>query len=497
MPHASLRLRAPWWLPTPNGSHALVALAIVVGVLAAAESALFPHLDRPLVACLAALSLCLLALRRPRHAIVAVMVFLPFLGMLRRVLIPVAGWSSTDALLMIAPVLSILLAVRLFIRGRPFGGDLLSNLVMALLALTIVQTVNPMGGGGLLVGVTGFLFLGAPLLWFFIGRELIDRRLVAVLLPVLIIVTLIIAFYGLRQTSVGLLSWDAQWLEVSGYAALRVGNTVRAFGTLASSSEYAAFLAAGLVLSAIWVMHGRLLPLIALPPLAIALFLDSSRGIVVVGFAAVLIVAGLRTGSGRLTVAVIALGVGGVFAANHSLGSSLNTSAQRSGNSLIAHQVGGLTDPLNPDQSTLLLHLQIAGTGMVASFSHPLGLGTAATSLAATHRTLADALNTSGDASTEVDVSNAFVSLGLAGGVIYLAIIVVTFRRVGQLCLRTRDRAALAVMGLLVISLGQWLNGGYYALSPLLWLLIGWANRAWLEQRAAAVPVPALAPSGR
>ena len=49
-------------------------------------------------------------------------------------------------------------------------------------------------------------------------------------------------------------------------------------------------------------------------------------------------------------------------------------------------------------------------------------------------------------------------------------------------------------MGLLVITLGQWLNGGYYALAPLLWLLIGWANRAWLEQRAAEAPAPAAAP---
>jgi hypothetical protein len=67
----------------------------------------------------------------------------------------------------------------------------------------------------------------------------------------------------------------------------------------------------------------------------------------------------------------------------------------------------------------------------------------------------------------------------------FLAIIVVTFRRVGQLCLQTRDRATLVIMGLLIVTLGQWLNGGYYAISPLLWLLVGWANREWLERRTA------------
>ncbi len=55
---------------------------------------------------------------------------------------------------------------------------------------------------------------------------------------------------------------------------------------------------------------------------------------------------------------------------------------------------------------------------MVSSLSHPLGLGTAATSLAASHRSITDQLNTTADSQgTEVDVSNAFVSLGLLGGV--------------------------------------------------------------------------------
>jgi hypothetical protein len=209
----------------------------------------------------------------------------------------------------------------------------------------------------------------------------------------------------------------------------------------------------------------------------VALFLDSSRGAVVLAFFALLLVAGMRTGSGRLTCAIVALGVGGMLAVNHAIGASLTTSAKHSGNALLAHQLGGLTDPLNPDQSTLILHEQIVVNGMLDSFSHPLGLGTGATSLAAGR---GSASVHSG--STEIDASNAFVSLGIVGGFLFLAIIGVTFRRVGALCLRNRDRATLALMGVLVVSLGQWLNGGYYAISPLLWLLVGWSNRVWLER---------------
>ena len=279
-------------LPRPSGSQLLIVAGSVIGGLAAAASVVAPRVDRPLFAALATLCLCLVALRRPQHAIVGVMVFLPFLGLARRILIPVAGWSGNDPLLLIAPMLSVLLVTRLFVRGTPLGGDLLSNLIVALLALTVLETAHsrrrrPPGRRHR----PPVPRCAAPRQ--FTARQPFVRRLVVILLPVLMIVSLVIALYGLRQTSVGLLSWDSQWLQVSGYAALRVGNASRAFGTLASSAEYAAYLAAGLVLAAIWVMHGRVLPLLALPPLAIALFLDSSRGIVVIGFAAVLLVARL------------------------------------------------------------------------------------------------------------------------------------------------------------------------------------------------------------
>jgi hypothetical protein len=471
----------------PTSKATVFAVVAVAGGLVSAISALRPTVDRPLLASVALFSACIVALHRPRQAVLAAMVLLPFLGLMRRGLIPIAGWSTSDALLLVTPCLSLFLVGRLFTQRRSFTGDLLSNLVVGLLILTLLEVANPQGGG-LLVGATGLLFLGGPLLWFFIGRELVDRRLVTSLMPMLVVVAVIIGIYGLRQTWAGMPPWDTQWLEVNGYTALNVNGVTRAFGTLASSAEYAAYLAIGLVLAAVWVTHGRLLALVAIPPLATALFLDSSRGVVVFAFFALLLVGGMRTGSARLTCAIIALGVGGALAASHAVGSSLTTSARHSGNALLAHQLGGLSDPLNPDQSTLVLHWQIVVTGMLNSFSHPLGLGTGATSIAADHQGTTGQPGATASVGTEVDAANAFVSLGMVGGFLFLAIVVVTFRRVGHICLHTRDRAALAVMGLLVVTLGQWLNGGYYAISPLLWLLVGWSNRLWLDRRALSTP---------
>ncbi len=33
-----------------------------------------------------------------------------------------------------------------------------------------------------------------------------------------------------------------------------------------------------------------------------------------------------------------------------------------------------------------------------------------------------------------------------------------------------------------MVMFGNWLNGGYYALAPLIWFLIGWASRPAEEE---------------
>jgi hypothetical protein len=135
----------------------------------------------------------------------------------------------------------------------------------------------------------------------------------------------------------------------------------------------------------------------------------------------------------------------------------------------VAHQLAGLANPFDPYQSTLLFHLGLAESGVISGVTHPIGLGTGATSLASEKQ------GTPG-ASTEVDVSNEFVALGLVGGLLFAALVLVTLARFGRASLTTRDPLVLATTGILVVCLGEWLNGGLYALTPLLWTLVGWGS---------------------
>lgn len=479
-----------WWPRTrgersrglPSARAAVVVTAATLALVLAARATIDPNLDRTAFAVLVGANLALVAARWPRAAVVAITLFLPLLELLRRLLIPVGDWTSFDPLLLVGLVTAAVIVAGLLRQGRLAVEDTLSRLVLALLALSCLEVANPQGGG-LVQSVSGLFFFGGPLVWYFIGQSIVDRRLLALLLATVTVLGLSIALYGIEQSFYGLPSWDAQWVTLAGYAALSVGGVTRAFGTFASSAEYAAYLGGALLLAVLWLAHGRVLALLAVPPLAVAEFVASARGVVVLTVLALLILAGLRTGSGRVALAVVLTGTVAAVGANHFLGESLAASAEASGNPLLVHQVGGLTDPLDPEQSTALGHWQLVVDGLLLSLQHPLGLGTAVTKPA--DETVGQGTVS---ANTEIDIANAFVAFGPVGGALFVAVIVITLRRVGGLCLRTHQFGALAVMGFLVVTLGEWLNGRYYALSPLIWLLIGWSNGAWLDWRARSDP---------
>jgi hypothetical protein len=77
---------------------------------------------------------------------------------------------------------------------------------------------------------------------------------------------------------------------------------------------------------------------------------------------------------------------------------------------------------------------------------------------------------------TDNDTANVFVSWGFVGGIAYVILIFLSFKKVFTRYLRGRpDPLLLAVAGLMFVTFGQWLNGGHYATAALLWFMLGWA----------------------
>jgi hypothetical protein len=440
------------------------ALAVVVG----AELVRQPSTTRLVTAACVGLCAFVGATQWPERAVVVTLLLLPFLALARRLLLEFTAWQSTDPLLLVAPAVLALILVRLFVfERRELARDRISKVVLVVMLLTLLQVANPRGSG-LAAGLAALLFTAVPLAWYFVGRELTTPRAMRALFGGLVIVGCVVAVYGLNQTWNGMPSWDLEWVRQTGYASLHIGDVIRAFGTFSSAAEYAAYLGIAIVVSVAFALRGTPQFLPAVPLLAVAIFYESGRGIVVATSFAVIVVIAARSGSLRRTVtALVVCLVATVLAFTFARG-FLQERAASSSDPLVSHQLGGLSDPFNEDESTLPTHLAMFENGVREGVLDPVGHGITSTTLAG--ETLG---NGEANTTTEVDISNAFVSLGTFGGVAYLALVLLVLMSALRLAVHRRDAVSLAALGVLVLALGQWLNGGYYAVSPLVWVTAG------------------------
>lgn len=462
---------------------AALAVGVVLSVAVAIGIVSFTQYFRIIAGGVAFLVVLPLGLWKPRVAAIAVLAFLPLVALLRRLLIPVAGWNSLDPLLLIGPLLTTVICFRLFgVERRQLVSGRLSILVLVLISLSIVQVVNPAGGapGD---GVVGLLFLAVPLLWYFVGREIADVRLAEIVFSTLVVEAAAIAIYGLRQSVTGMLPWDQAWIDGFGFRALYVGNQVRAFATFSSPQEYATYLAAALLAATVWVLCGRAWAVIVIPLLVYAEFLISGRAILILTAFAIVIVLSLRTGRPRLAISTGVVGVGALLALSAFYGGTLTNSAVQSGNALVAHQVGGVFNPFDSSFSTGLIHASEVQRGFQAMVEHPIGFGTA----------VANPQSVASLAATEFDITDVGAALGVIGFLTYVSLMVLAGRRLVHLVFAYQLRGALIAAGILAVCFGHWLSGGMYAVAPLVWFLIGWVDAEWTRRRERqAAPAPQL-----
>src|SRR4051794_12519738 len=196
-----LRGTAPRAGVAPGGiAWAPLAITALGAAAAAYVAVTMPDLYRATLAGAIGVNLIVLGMRWPRAAAVATLLFVPFLALIRRLLISDTGWVANDPLLLVGPIVAIFLLYRLYIlEDRGFDRDLLARLVLLLLGFVVIEAFNPTGAGGLIASLGGLIFLGVPLLWFFIGRQVGDRT-ISVLLYAVLIVAILVAAYGLFQT---------------------------------------------------------------------------------------------------------------------------------------------------------------------------------------------------------------------------------------------------------------------------------------------------------
>jgi hypothetical protein len=409
--------------------------------------------------------------------ILAVTGFLAVLGLVRRLVSMVQADPSRDPLLLVVPVVAavlVLLAVRAGTLRRP------SALTLAVAASLVATGLAVLGPDyPLSEDLQSTLFWSVPLLWFFIGRAFLDDADLRRVLELVTIFGVAACAVGIIQATIGFPPWDTRWIEDRGYIALGIDgpHTLRPFGWSPSSSEFAltasfATVLCGVQLREAWRTRQRWLGALAGVGLAIAgtaLLLSAVRTalLLTVAAAAVVAVASRRAHAGRLVVAMAAcavLLVGGTRLLD------VETWPVSGVQGLVRRSLLGITEPLDPEQSTLRIHLEATELSLRRLDDRPLGAGLA---YGAT-----DPRNRAGTyVSAENDLGNSALAMGIPGVVLFAAMTVLGLRTIWRRVRATPTLVTLAALAVLVAALRFWWTGAHYAPSMLVWLVLGWADR--------------------
>ncbi|WP_249877608.1 hypothetical protein [Niallia circulans] len=424
------------------------------------------------------ITLAMLAIVRER-IIFFLIVYLSFMGLIRRALIPIASWSSFDPLLILGPSITIILALSLFWELKSqqnLGEEKPDKLMVALFIFGCVQMFNPYSGSPI-SGFVAAIYIIVPWLWYFIAFYKIKQKDIVRILNIVEVIGTLIALYGIYQTFFGILPFEQMWVDLTGYAALYLAeDTVRAIGTFPSAQEFVYFTMitfmigfTKLILKKNCLIH---LPVVLITLLSI--FFASSRTVIffmAIALIMILIVS-KKTLLQKIVTGLISIMV--LFSI-WSLLPRLNPSWFGVAEPAVQHMIEGLVDPLSEEQ-TGLGHIERIVEGMKTIATNPIGHGIASVTKAADKSGGKDAM------STEMDLSNMIVALGI-GGVIYILVVIMTMYKLIKLISRQRKIEYIMVLGILAGGIGNWVNGGFYTTSILTWLLVGWIHKQYSSYR--------------
>jgi hypothetical protein len=184
-----------------------------------------------------------------------------------------------------------------------------------------------------------------------------------------------------------------------------------------------------------------------------------------------------------------ALTLGGVFLVISLL--QISEQAASVGNERIAfrmqRQADGFLNIADPKKSTATVHKRMMIFGIIQGAKNPLGNGLGSTTQAANKFGRPEGI----PGSMEVDISNLFLSTGVIGGGLYLVIIFLTIRQSISYWASSRKLVGLCIAGILGLTFLNWLEGGRYALTPIVWFIIGALDRLNADdQRDLETDVP-------
>ena len=196
--------------------------------------------------------------------LIAMMVFEPLRGVLRRAQYLVVGYADQDPIHLLTPIVTLFALVQVMRSQRLaiFFASPLAKTVSLLGLIYFVEIFNPLQGS-LFVGLAGALFMLVPMAWFYFGHT-VNEKFIRTALQLMIIMGLVTSVWGVYQLVMGYPAFEQYWIDHTDfYVSINVGHIERALATFCSAEEWGryaeigAIAALGLALGARrWALRG-------------------------------------------------------------------------------------------------------------------------------------------------------------------------------------------------------------------------------------------------
>ncbi|MDE1178840.1 MAG: hypothetical protein PW789_19875 [Edaphobacter sp.] len=409
-------------------------------------------------------------------SLVVVPAFAFLLGDLRRIMDFTGEIPTFDPLLLVSPIFSLIMVAPILMDLKL--RDPVQKAMLGLMVIMTLEIFNPIQGP-LIVGFGGAMTYLIPICWFWLGWRYGSLQLLRRLIALLVALGVIAAMMGIIQTYIGYLPWQQAWLDKVGshiHSMYLGAGVLRAVGFSVNGVEFMGLLSMSLVASMALFIAGKRPYLLLVPLIAFGLFLSSSRTSILLSVFGMAIAWTVSSRNSRVWVPrlifALVIGLGAlIFSVTHAA-SSEDTGGDSKDNTAAGlstqHQVQGLAHPFDSKHSTANLHGQMLLGGLLDGFRNPIGRG-----LGSTFATAKLGGDSSSAGSSEIDISDMFLTTGLIGGLLYIFIIVVVAKRASYLIQNVPQNIALPIAGILACTLGGWLMAGKYGENTWLWLVIG------------------------
>jgi membrane associated rhomboid family serine protease len=182
--------------------------------------------------------------------LIAMTLFEPLRGFLRRAQYLFLPYTQTDPIHLVTPVITILALAMLIQRRRLtiFRATPLAGLVSILGLIYFLEIFNPLQGG-LSVGLSGALFMLVPVAWFYFGQA-VKPAFVQRLFVVVVVLGLLTSLYGVYQLAFGFPSFEQYWIDnTEFYNSISVGHVKRALATYSSAEEWGRYIEVGALIA--------------------------------------------------------------------------------------------------------------------------------------------------------------------------------------------------------------------------------------------------------